>query len=248
MIEEEKTPFWQKAGKFLLRWSLSKHFAHIYLRPQNYNIPYNKPVMLCINHSCRWDVPLSLFLSESILQLDSYLMAAPQVIQKYPLMCRFGCFEADSSNPIETTRTLKYASTLISGKSDRCLIMFPQGRYKRSYQRPLDFRPGFAQIARITRPVIILPVAFYYEYFIERIPEAFVSIGPPVFVESQITTNKLVEDVEVAVTRELDALQKDITNNQLDEFIAILEEQKNMLIKLWHRFDSEWIERAKRTL
>lgn len=246
MIKSGKTTVWRWIGRNLLAGMLRTKFQAIYLGiPGGLDNLHRKSVLLCANHSCRWDGASMMYLTEVCLGLDGYLMMASTVMKKYPILRKFGCFEVDVADPFRANTSIDYAAQLVKDQIGRGLIIFPQGEYARGLVRPLRFRQGIAQVARKTPESVILPVGLYYDFFIAQSPELFISVGQPLQCSDAIcTTRELTDLIEQAVTRELDSLQAMVAENRIDMFQVVMRGRDNLQFWLLKKFDPQWEYRA----
>ncbi len=245
MIDTSRDPMWTWVMRKCLYEVLSRQFSAVYLRQSADVGQHHVPILFCANHSCRWDGPLGMFMSETALEIPSYVMLAQSVLQKYPWLRRIGGFDVDMSGPLQTSVSLQHAADLLRGHDNGAIWVFPQGKYSRNRGRPLKFQLGSAQLARLVGTVCIVPVAFHYDSFIYPKPEAFVSFGPPKILEGdQQSSRELTREMELEVTSELDSLQADVASNNMSRFRVILKGKDSLLFSIIKAFDPQWVNRA----
>ena len=131
---------------------------------------------------------------------------------------------------------LRYAADLLRNHPERGLVIFPQGNYTRGRVRPLSFQPGIAQIIRLVKEVAVVPVALHYEFFLQKRPELFIKLGTPLIFRGDVpATRALTDTLQQAVTQLLDCEQAEVDNFQVEQYRIVLEERRNLPIRLWHK-------------
>ncbi|WP_437968505.1 lysophospholipid acyltransferase family protein [Sorangium sp. So ce260] len=137
------------------------------------------PLLLVANHSSWWDPLVILHASEHLLGADAYAMMDAENLRRLPFFALVGAFGVDLDLPSDGTAAIRYAARLLD-RPGRAVWIFAQGRERPSDERPLGFRAGAAQIARVARRARVLPVALRYEFAGEERPRLYLSIGDPV--------------------------------------------------------------------
>ncbi len=225
MIEADKTAVNTKVArlkaKFLLAWYLDK----ILVRFPTTDLATDVPLLLAMNHPGYMDTEVALFLVEEILGRDYYMMAAACTVKDKPYMRKFGVFGVDQNDKLSVSQSLLYGASLLRKQSSRCLVVFPQGGWVRSTERPLHIYPGVAQIARFVRNVMILPVALHYDMFINKQPQIYIRIGEPIqFNGNMPSVPVLTEIIRQSMEQELDVLQDELYSYELDDYVVMLKQ------------------------
>lgn len=236
VIEAQPTVWGRAIGRRLAQRRLETYFEHTFLHGQ---LPVGlgqRPVIFFCNHSAWMDTELSHYLVAQRLNLDYYLMAHSKTINRWPFMRRYGGFGIDDSNPLAVTAALQYAAKLIREQPGRALVMFPQGKYTRNNQRPLKFQVGTAQLIRLVKNVVAVPLAIHYDLFLSKRPEAYVRFGNPLTFNCDAPPTRLLNaQLEQALTSELDTLQCAIDSCQLDQFRVLLRGTQPLPVTILHR-------------
>jgi 1-acyl-sn-glycerol-3-phosphate acyltransferase len=163
------------------------------------------PLILVANHTSWWDPLVILHASQHLLGVDGYAMMAAENLRKLPFFALVGAFGVDLERPADGTAAIRYAARLLDG-AGRALWIFPQGRERPSDERPLGFRAGSAQIARVARNARVVPVAIRYEHAGEERPRLYVAFGEPVAAHRDPEAGRAAQ--ELAVTAELDRIHR----------------------------------------
>lgn len=157
------------------------------------------PVLLVANHTTWWDALVALYVSELLLSSDGYAMMDAANLRRAPFFRRVGAFGVDLDDPADGARAIRHAARLL-GADRRTLWVFPEGR-ERSPFGGLDLRPGAAQIARVARRAVVLPVGLRYVFAATEHPDMWISIGRPLAGERDVA--KGVSAQRLGIEREL---------------------------------------------
>ena len=163
------------------------------------------PLLLLVNHTSWWDPLVILHLSQHVLEVDGYAMMDAKNLRRLPFFARVGAFGVDLDNPADGAASIKYAVKLLD-RPGRAVWIFPQGRERPSGERPLGFRPGSAEIARVARRARAVPVALRYELGAEERPRLYVSFGEAVPALRDPAEGRRAQ--EQAVEAELDRIHQ----------------------------------------
>ena len=135
------------------------------------------PLLLVANHSTWWDALVALYVSELLLRCDGYAMMDATNLRRVPFFRRVGAFGVDLDDPADGARAIRHAARLLDTPG-RALWIFPEGR-ERSPFAPLELRPGAAQIARVAKRALVVPVGLRYVFGGSEHPELWISLGRP---------------------------------------------------------------------
>ena len=163
------------------------------------------PLLCVANHTSWWDPLVILHLSQHLLGVDGYAMMDARNLRRLPFFSRVGAFGIDLDSPADGAAGIKYAAKLLD-RPGRLVWVFPQGRDRPSGERPLGFRPGAAEIARVARRARTVPVGFRYEVGAEERPRLYVSFGAPVAALRDPAEGRRAQ--EQAVEAELDRIHR----------------------------------------
>lgn len=167
------------------------------------------PVLVISNHVCWWDPLVALTISELWLQCDGHALMDAKNLRRLPFFSLIGAFGVDLENPADGAASIKYAARLLN-QPQRLLWVFPQGRERPAHLLPLGFRPGSAEIARVAKQALTLPVGLSYAFCGEEKPYLYVSFGEALKAERD--TQKALVLQEQAVAQELARIQKAMEN------------------------------------
>ncbi|MCP4424312.1 MAG: hypothetical protein GY803_07475 [Chloroflexi bacterium] len=190
--------------------------------------------MIAINHPGWLDTQMTLFLVEQILGRDYYMMATTSAVTEKPFMRKFGVFGVDENDAFAVGKALQYGARLLLDQANRCLVMFPQGDFVRSTERPIRIQLGAAQIARMVKHVSILPVALHYDIFLKTRPDVFVRIGEPINFRGDVPAARiLTETIRQRMEQELDMLQMEAYDFKYDDYEVVLKQFVKYLLRGW---------------
>lgn len=163
------------------------------------------PLLIVSNHTSWWDPLVVLHLSEHVLRTDGYALMDAKNLRRLPFFALVGGFGIELDRPSDGAAGMKYAARLLD-QPGRLVWVFPQGRERPVSARPLDFRAGSAEIARIARRAEAMPAALRYEFGAEERPHLYVSFGEPLAPTRDVVQGR--QEQERAVTRELDRVER----------------------------------------
>lgn len=159
------------------------------------------PLLVVANHTTWWDALVALYVSELLLGCDGYAMMDAANLRRVPFFRRVGAFGVDLDDPADGARAIRHGARLLD-RPDRALWIFPEGR-ERSPFAPLELQPGAAQIARVAKKAVIVPVGLRYVFAGEERPELWISLGPKLVHERDVARGVILqrEGIERALGR-----------------------------------------------
>jgi 1-acyl-sn-glycerol-3-phosphate acyltransferase len=163
------------------------------------------PLLVVANHTSWWDALVALYVTTHLLELEGYALMDAKNLVRFPFFGLVGAFGVDLGEPRDGVRAIRYASRLLD-RPGRAVWLFPQGRERPITERPLDFRGGAAEIARVARNAVIIPAALRYEFGADELPHLYVSFGPVVAPSRDVETNRIEQ--ERAVDAELARIER----------------------------------------
>lgn len=184
------------------------------------------PVLVVSNHTAWWDPLLVLFLCERVLGVDAYAMMDAKNLHAMPFFGRVGAFGVDLADPADGARAMRYATKLLD-RPGRLVWIFAQGREVPITARPLVFRGGSAEIARLARTCAVVPAALRYEHGKAERPTAFASFGEALATSRDVARGRALH--EAAVTTELDAIDRALVAGELGGFETLLRSEPSWL-------------------
>lgn len=164
------------------------------------------PVVLAATHASWWD-GMVLFPLDDALGRPGRVWMDAENLARLPFFGPLGALPLDDRSPGALRRSIREASAWLD-RPGRALWVFPQGRLRPPWIRPLDLRPGATWLAeRLGVPLI--PVALAYGFRRAPVPAAVVSFGPPVAPRSSRSGRAArARDLEDALLTELAAADR----------------------------------------
>jgi 1-acyl-sn-glycerol-3-phosphate acyltransferase len=173
------------------------------------------PLLVVSNHTSWWDPLVSLYVSGFVARTDGYALMDARNLERLPFFRKVGAFGVDLTDPSDGARAIRYAARLLD-RPGRLLWVFPQGRERPITERPLGFRPGAAEIARLAKRAKVVPVALRYEFGATEKPSLWIDVGEPLPPERDVAL--ALSSHEAAVTRALDAIDEALRGSGADAF------------------------------
>lgn len=181
------------------------------------------PVLWISNHTSWWDPLVAYHLSGDHFRLDGHAMMDARNLRRLPFFARIGAFGVDLDDPADGARSLRYAARLLD-RPRRMVLVFPQGQERPMTERPLRFRPGSGELARLAARCQVMPLALRYEMAGEEKPRIYVRFGAPVPVPRDRegrAPERLRAAHEHAVTALLDQIDADVCAGALDDYAPL---------------------------
>jgi 1-acyl-sn-glycerol-3-phosphate acyltransferase len=165
------------------------------------------PLLVVANHTAWWDALVALYVSETLLACDGYAMMDAKNLRRVPFFRRVGAFGVDLEDPADGARAIRHAVRLLD-RAGRALWIFPQGG-EHSPFAALDLQPGAAQIARVARRAVVVPVGLRYVFGASERPDLWIVLGAPIAAERNVPAGVTLQRVgiERALRRIDDALR-----------------------------------------
>lgn len=135
------------------------------------------PILLAGNHVAFWDGFVCASISERLGVEPRVLMGAAG-LRGAPILRWAGAFGVEEGDPRDGARAIRYAARFLD-RPGRAVWIFPQGRQRPQWERPLLFRGGAASIARRAPGAALVPFALHYELGERERPEAWIHFGAP---------------------------------------------------------------------
>lgn len=189
------------------------------------------PVLVVSNHTSWWDPLLVLVLTTRVLGVDAFAMMDAKNLRRLPFFGLVGAFGVDLGVPEDGARAIRYAAKLLD-RPGRVVWIFAQGRERPVTARPLGFRGGTAEIARVARRAAVVPVALRYEHGARPAPDVYVSFGAPMERATSRDAEVARLAQEAAVTAELDALDGALDVGDVAAWAPVFEARPSWLMGL----------------
>ncbi len=159
------------------------------------------PAVLCPTHASWWD-PLVLMLLDEAMDGDTRAFMDSRNLEKLPFFRYIGTIDLDRRSPESAHQDLLRGGALLH-KPRRGLWLFPQGRHRPPWLRPLGLKPGVARLAAL-HPVPLLPMGFQYAFREGERPTCAVSIGPALDPRAHPGEAALMGALEAAMAEALE--------------------------------------------
>jgi 1-acyl-sn-glycerol-3-phosphate acyltransferase len=186
------------------------------------------PLLVVANHTTWWDALVALYVSELLLGCDGYAMMDAANLRRVPFFRRVGAFGVDLDDPSDGARAIRHAARLLSTKG-RAVWIFPEGR-ERSPFAALELRPGAAQIARVAKRALVVPVGLRYVFGAAEGPDLWIAIGPALAAERDVArgTDAQRQGIERELTRIASAIGDPNDRMINDEFEAVMRQRPSV--------------------
>lgn len=212
MIEPSKSRWFNAWFARHARGRIRRNFGNVFVSglEETRSIVARSSMLLVANHTTWWDALVALYVSELLVRCDGYAMMDAANLKRLPFFRRVGAFGVDLTDPSDGARAMRYAVRLL-GAPGRALWIFPQGR-ERSPFEPFGssaLRPGAAQIARLARRAVVLPVGLRYAFGGAERPDLWVSIGAPIPRERDVAEGVVAQ--RSGIDRELTRIGRAIS-------------------------------------
>ena len=156
-----------------------------------------EPLILASNHVCWWDGQI-LQVVHRALGVHGKFIVQQESIDRLPYLEGVGGFGLARHSVSATLASLERAAAWLDGPQ-RSLWMFPQGRFRPHYVRPLELRRGVEVLAKLAQARVV-PVALTYHPLEQHLPACVVSFGEPLEPGPELVTR-----LERAIVELLDA-------------------------------------------
>lgn len=222
LIPAGKSPFLERCFLLYTRRYLQRSFHAVRLLGDapRWEDDGHTPLLVCVNHSSWWDVLLGLLVETELFGWEWYTVMDARQLERYKFFTRMGVIGVDRTSLSGAKEFLQYGENLLKDKR-RSLWLTPQGAMLSNYARPITFQPGIGYLAAGLENFYYTRVAFHYEFWDERLPEAFVSVAP---IERIQTTNlnfdrkAFVHAQEQALEAQVATLLTAVQNRNADVF------------------------------
>jgi 1-acyl-sn-glycerol-3-phosphate acyltransferase len=185
----------------------SFHRVHVHCEEPRLTWEEPLPLLVCMNHSSWWDLLLGYYVGRRLLGWDVYAPMDAAQLRRYRFLRHVGVFGVERGTRDGARRFLRETSELLRGRR-RALWLTPQGALLSNDTRPIRFGSGVGRLARSLGEGYLMTVAVQYEFWEEKLPEAFVSLGPlrRFCPATARRPRALVRNLEQEMTARMDAL------------------------------------------
>jgi 1-acyl-sn-glycerol-3-phosphate acyltransferase len=193
-----------------LHWYIGRHFHGIRLANSSRFPVTTSPLIIFANHASWWDPLAFIVVSRRFLPHASHYGPMDAVALKhYSFLRKLGLFPVESGTRRGAIQFLRVAQQILSTPNS-VLWVTPEGCFTDVRRRPAVFRPGLASLVDRLDTCTLVPLAFEYTFWDERLPEILVSCGQPIAVADHPAGewNERLCTALVAAQDELAALAK----------------------------------------
>ena len=207
---------------------LKKHFYRIHLGGEENLSSWEKtlPTIIYANHSNWWDGLAAFYLSKVLWNIDAYVMMDIVQMKKYRFFKWIGAFSVNRNSSRESLESIEYSIKLLKN-TNKVLWIFPQGIMQPNDFRPIKFFKGISKIAESAGKLNLIPVTFRYEFLMEQLPELFIRIGEPKWVNRINDSKHFTEELNADLVNELDKLKEKVVSSDIEGFSIILSGKKS---------------------
>lgn len=184
------SPLLLRAFTWYARRYLARHFSKVSLAGTS-ALPdlQGRPVIVYVNHPAWWDPLFGLLIaSHTFPQRTHFGAMDAAALHRFPLFGKLGFFGVDRNSGTGALQFLRTADAILR-HDNACLWLTPQGRFSDARERPPRLEPGLAHLAARWPQAVLLPLAFEYSFWNERLPVALAQWGEPLNVE-EIEANR----------------------------------------------------------
>lgn len=173
------------------------------------------PLLIVSNHTSWWDPLVALHVSTHMLGMRGHAMMDAKNLRRLPFFALVGAFGVDLDNAADGAAAIRYAARLLDVPGNLVWV-FPQGMERPVTERPLGFRAGSAEIARVAKKAKVVPLGLRYEFGAVERPTLWISVGDAVAAGRDTVKNRAMQ--EEAVTDELDRIERAVRGEGAGEF------------------------------
>jgi 1-acyl-sn-glycerol-3-phosphate acyltransferase len=134
------------------------------------------PVVIASTHVAWWD-GLVMTLVDEALGAEGHVVLESATLDRLPFLRKIGAIGLDRGGLAARPGLRSAAATL--DRPGRTAWIFPQGRQRPPWLRPLGVLPGVGMLARMARAPIV-PAALTYAFREDARPAALLHLGEPV--------------------------------------------------------------------
>lgn len=197
------------------RGRIHKSFGRVFVRglAGARELASRTPVLIVSNHTSWWDPLVLLHASEHLLGTEGHALMDAKNLRRLPFFSLVGAFGVDLDEPSDGAAAVRHAARLLD-RPGRMVWVFPQGDERPITERPLGFRGGAAQVARVAKAAVTIPAAIRYEHAAEELPRLYLSFGAALPYERDVGAARASQ--EAAVLGEMDAIEASICGKSVD--------------------------------
>lgn len=135
------------------------------------------PLLLAATHVSWWD-GLVVTVAGAALGAEDFVWVDAPTVRRLPWLTRVGAIAVDRSGGARARAGVRAAAAVLD-RPGRALWVYPQGRQRPAWLRPLGVQPGIGLLARQSNAPVV-PVALQYAFREDARPAAILHFGAPV--------------------------------------------------------------------
>lgn len=209
--------------RIYLVWYLRRHFHALRLANAS-RFPSAHTLIVYVNHPSWWDPVTAMMVSHHLLpNSDHYGPMEEKALEHYSLFRKMGAFPVATGSPEAGDHLFTGARQVL--ERGGVLWITPEGRFTDIRTRPVRFKSGLARLLSQMGRVTLIPLAFEYTFWDERLPEILVNCGEPLRIadgrlEKSHTWNNLLSYAMTSTQEELAQLAATRQGTNFETIVA----------------------------
>jgi 1-acyl-sn-glycerol-3-phosphate acyltransferase len=165
-----------------LHWYIGRHFHGLRVANSSRLPGTAGPLIIYANHASWWDPLSCIVLSRHVLPAAAhYAPMEAAALKHYALLGKLGLFAVEGGTRRGAAQFLRAGQEILTTPNS-VLWVTPEGRFTDMRTRPAIFRPGLAALVARAGACTVVPLAFEYTFWDERLPEILASWGQAIEV------------------------------------------------------------------
>ena len=166
-----------------LHWFIGRHFRALRMaHAVRFPTTATGPLIVYANHASWWDPLAFIIISRHLLPTAAhYAPMDAAALKHYGFLSKLGLFAVENGTRRGAVQFLRTGQQ-IAATPNSVLWVTPEGRFTDPRTRPALFRPGLAALVARLGPCTLVPLAFEYTFWDERLPEILLSLGQPLHI------------------------------------------------------------------
>jgi len=187
-VEEESTGLVRPSRRLLsffakyLHWYIGRHFHAMRMANGGRFPRVAGPMIVYANHASWWDPLAFILVSRYFLPTAAhYGPMDATALKHYSFLRKLGLFPLETGTRRGAVQFLRAADKIFS-LPNSVLWLTPEGCFTDMRTRPAIFRSGLGTLVSRLGACTLVPLAFEYTFWNERLPEILISCGQPIEV------------------------------------------------------------------
>ena len=202
-------------------------------------LPQQGGVLVVLNHPSWWDPLLAYQLTRLMETRSHYGVMDAKGVERYPIFRRLGMLSVDTEDASSVRRLMREAKSLLN-EDEAAIWITAQGEFVDPRKRPVVLKAGPSILVNGMRAGAVVPLAVEYVFGVEKQPDVFVRLGPPIPVAELQTLDRdaRLARITQALERTMDELATDVIADNRAAFQPFLEGRTGLggLYDRWLRF------------